>query len=122
MFDERTSEILGLGRPGPREDVLEAIREKYAKAGEARQAKLVADIADAVAKLMRAADGTEGVTAPVLVDAAAAARILGVTVNALRLRTQRGQMPAGSIVRTGRRVQFKTEALRSLRPYTKRSA
>lgn len=122
MFDERTSEILGLGRPGKPADVLEAIRQKYAKAAEARHAKLVADIGDAVARLVGAADGTKGVTAPVLVDAAAAARILGITVNALRLRTQRGQMPAGSIVRTGRRVQFKTEALRAIRPYTRKTS
>lgn len=108
------------GSPSMADD-LNRVRDKYARAREAQREKLVADIAAVVARLVHAADATEGVSAPVLVDAAEAARILGITVNALRLRTQRGQMPAGSVVRTGRRVQFKTEALRSLRPYTKRS-
>lgn len=57
----------------------------------------------------------------VLVNATEAAAMLGISVNAVRLRTQRGQMPAGSVVRTGRRVQYKAEALRALRSYTKRS-
>lgn len=66
-------------------------------------------------------DGTPVTTERVLINATEAAAMLGISVNAVRLRTQRGQMPAGSVVRTGRRLQFRVEALRSLRPYTKRS-
>lgn len=100
---------------------LEAIQKKYAVLRQARHEQLIGDIANAVLTLLQASE-TRSVADPVVVDAPEAARLLGITVNALRLRAQRGQMPAGSIVRTGRRVQFKTEALRAMRPSTKRNA
>ncbi|HXX65852.1 MAG TPA: hypothetical protein VEK07_01640 [Polyangiaceae bacterium] len=43
---------------------------------------------------------------PVLIDAPAAARLLGITPLAFRQRVQRGQIPRAAIVRTGRRQQF----------------
>lgn len=120
MFDETTRKILGLDRPAPSKVELETIQHKYAKIRQARHEQLVGDIANAVLRLLGASE-TRSLTDPVVVDAPVAAKVLGISVNALRIRTQRGQMPAGSVVRTGRRVQFKLEALRAMRPYSKRS-
>lgn len=118
MFDKTTRKILGLDAPKPSK--AEVIRKKYADLRQARREQLVADIAAVVARLVAASE-MSSITEPVVVDAPEAARLLGISVNALRLRAQRGQMPAGSIVRTGRRVQYKLEALRAVRPYSKRS-
>jgi hypothetical protein len=120
VFDENTRKLLGLDTARPPKTEVDAIRAKYANLRGARREQLVADLADAVVRLMAASE-TRAIAGPVVVDAPEAARLLGITVNALRLRTQRGQMPPGSVVRTGRRVQFKTDALRAMRPYTKRS-
>lgn len=121
IFDDTTRKILGLETAAPSKAEIEAIQKKYADLRRARHEQLVGDVANAVLRLLGASE-TRSVADPVVVDAPEAARLLGITVNALRLRTQRGQMPAHSIVRTGRRVQYKLEALRAMRPYTKRSA
>lgn len=121
MFDGTTRRILGLDKPGPSKVELEAIRKKYADLLQARHEQLVGDIANAVLRLLGASE-TRSSLDPVVVDAPEAARLLGTTVDAVRTRTQRGQMPAGSVVRTGRRVQYKLEALRAMRPSTKRTA
>lgn len=121
MFDANVRRILGLETAMPSKAEIEAIRKKYADLRRARHEQLVGDIANAVLTLLGASE-TRSSTDPVVVDAPEAAKVLGISVNAVRLRTQRGQMPAGSIVRTGRRVQYKLEALRAMRPYTKRSA
>lgn len=54
---------------------------------------------------------TSTVETPLLVDAPEAARLLGITEVALRGRKQRGQLPLGSVVGTGRRVQFRRDKL-----------
>lgn len=46
-----------------------------------------------------------------LIDAPEAARLLGISAEALKKRTQRYQMPAGSVVYTGRRVQYVRDRL-----------
>lgn len=46
---------------------------------------------------------------PALVDSPEAARLLGISVDALKWRVANGKIPG--IVRTGRRVQFRREAL-----------
>lgn len=48
---------------------------------------------------------------PLLVNAPEAAHLMGITVEALKKRTQRYQMPAGSVVYTGRRVQYVRDRL-----------
>jgi hypothetical protein len=53
---------------------------------------------------------------PILLDYTRAAERLCTTVAALKARVQRGQMPEGSVVRMGKRVMFKTEALRRAQP------
>lgn len=52
----------------------------------------------------------------ILLDYSRAAERLCTTVAALKARVQRGQMPEGSVVRMGRRVMFKIEALRRAQP------
>lgn len=121
IFDDTTRKILGLETAAPSKAEIEAIQKKYANLRRARREQLVGDIANAVLTLLGASE-TRSLTDPVVVDAREAAHLLGISVNALRLRTQRGQMPAHSIVRTGRRVQYKLEALRAMRLYTKRSS
>lgn len=121
MFDADVRKILGLDDRGDSKREIEAIQKKYTDLRRARHQQLVGDIANAVLTLLGASE-TRSSTDPVVVDAPEAARLLGISVNALRLRTQRGQMPVGSVVRTGRRVQFKTEALRAIRPYTRKTA
>lgn len=41
-----------------------------------------------------------------LIDYPDAARLLGISVEALQQRVSRGQVPRSAVVRTGRRVQF----------------
>jgi hypothetical protein len=53
---------------------------------------------------------------PILLDYTRAAERLCTTVAALKARVQRGQMPEGSVVRMGKRVMFKIEALRRAQP------
>lgn len=48
---------------------------------------------------------------PLLINAPEAAHLLGVSIEALKKRTQRYQMPAGSVVYTGRRVQYVRDRL-----------
>lgn len=48
-------------------------------------------------------------TPPVLIDAPEAARLLGISVDALYMRISRGQVPG--VVKTGRRTQFHRERL-----------
>lgn len=43
---------------------------------------------------------------PLLVDRREAARLLGISVEALDKRVQRSQLPPGALKRTGRRLQF----------------
>lgn len=121
MFDETTRKILGLDGPRPSKAEVDATRKKFAELRQARHEQLVADVANAVVTLLGTSE-TRFLADPVVVDAPEAAKVLGISVNAVRLRTQRGQMPAGSVVRTGRRVQYRLAALRAMRPYTKRSA
>jgi excisionase family DNA binding protein len=47
----------------------------------------------------------------ILIDYPEAARLLGISVEALRQRVSSGSIPARCMMRTGRRVQFRTEAL-----------
>jgi hypothetical protein len=46
-----------------------------------------------------------------LIGARDAARILGISVPALRKRVQRGDLPRGAVVYTGRRYQFRRDRL-----------
>jgi hypothetical protein len=46
-----------------------------------------------------------------LIDADEAAPLIGITEDALWQRKSRGQLPPGSVVQTGRRVQFHREKL-----------
>ncbi|MBX3260377.1 MAG: hypothetical protein KF782_11855 [Labilithrix sp.] len=48
---------------------------------------------------------------PLLINAPEATHLLGITLEALKKRTQRYQMPAGSVVYTGRRVQYVRDRL-----------
>jgi hypothetical protein len=51
------------------------------------------------------------VQAPMVVDAAEAARLLGINEKALRTRVQRGQLPRAAVVHVGRRLQFRPDKL-----------
>jgi hypothetical protein len=55
--------------------------------------------------------GREQQFAPILVDVAGAARLLGITEHAFRSRLQRGQIPRSAVIRTGRRLQFRPDKL-----------
>lgn len=48
----------------------------------------------------------ESVMESVLIDADKAARLMGITLKAFLQRKQRGTLPPGCIVQTGRRVQY----------------
>jgi hypothetical protein len=54
---------------------------------------------------------TESATMPVLIDAPEAAQLCGIPLKTFQQRKQRGQLPPGCIVQTGRRVQFHREKL-----------
>jgi len=71
----------------------------------------VREIAEPIAQRVVELLNEEALVAPLLVDAAHAARLLGITEDAFRTRLQRGQVPRGAIVRTGGRVQFRPERL-----------
>jgi len=72
-------------------------------------------LADAIAErvITRLGVGPDRDSEPAatLIDAPAAARVLGITEDAFRSRLQRGQIPRAAIVRTGRRVQFRPRQL-----------
>jgi hypothetical protein len=68
-------------------------------------------LADAVAERVAEFLGREQQLAPILVDVAGAARLLGITGHAFRSRLQRGQIPRAAVVRTGRRLQFRPDKL-----------
>jgi hypothetical protein len=57
-----------------------------------------------------------GAAPSVLVDAAEAARLIGIKTPAFRQRVQRGQIPRSAIVLTGRRVQFIRSKLPGVAP------
>jgi flagellar biosynthesis/type III secretory pathway protein FliH len=68
---------------------------------EARQLmKRLAEVVSGAARL------GAGESAPLLVNAREAARLLGITTAALRKRVHPGQVARGAIKFTGRRVQF----------------
>lgn len=48
----------------------------------------------------------ESATESVLIDADEAARLMGISLETFRQRKQRGQLPPGCVVQTGRRVQY----------------
>jgi hypothetical protein len=48
---------------------------------------------------------------PALVDASTAARLLGISVAALRKRVQRGHLPRGAVSYSGRRYYFRRDRL-----------
>jgi hypothetical protein len=68
-------------------------------------------LADAVATRVAELLRQEQQLAPLLVDVAGAARLLGISEDAFRSRIQRGQIPRAAIVHTGTRLQFRPERL-----------
>lgn len=121
VYDER--ELVDAVRRGSLDQLVELLAERVAALLEEKK-----NLPNAPSKNKRGRQGHISVhenalptSERVLVDAADAAELLGISENAVYLRTQRGQMPAGSVVRTGRRLQFRVEALRALRPYTRRT-